>query len=195
MIKKILLLVLLFLITSCWSSTTDEKNSLTDKNTTTKNSSKLRYYPWKDFSIKIPKAWNVITNNKKIIPNPKNGKVELAVTSTSTKNGFSNNLIILSQNLEEEMTSKNYSVINNIWAKNEYINYYEIKNKNFSFLNGKKSKIFIFKAKYAVSTPLLQFIQTAYVCKNKAFLITLAIPTKIKDTLRYEDMIRTFKCK
>jgi len=40
--------------------------------------------------------------------------LELAVTSSETKNGFANNLIILSQDLDKFTTSKNYSITNNI---------------------------------------------------------------------------------
>ena len=104
--------------------------------------------------------------------------------------------MILSQTLENYTTSKHYSITNNVWAKNEYLNYYEIEDKNFVFEDWEKSKLYIFKAKYATNTPLLKFIQTAYVCNNnKAFFITIALPTSVEDTSRYENMIASFKCK
>jgi hypothetical protein len=50
--------------------------------------------------------------------------------------------------------------------------------------------VYIFEAKYSPETPILNFIQTAYVCKNKkAFFITMALPLDIKDTSKYEKMI------
>jgi len=55
--------------------------------------------------------------------------------------------------------------------------------------------LYVFEAKYSSETPLLQFLQTAYVCKNKkAFFITMALPIEIKDTTKYQKMIATFKC-
>jgi len=190
-IIRFLLLISLLLISSCWEATDEKTTEVKEENNTQKQT---RHYPWKDFSMNIPKTWNVITSNKDIIPKPKNWNVELAITSSQTKWGFSNNLMVLSQELNKETSSKDYSIINNVWAENEYINYYKIEWKNFVFSDWEKSRIYIFKAKYTVNTPLLKFIQTAYVCDKKAFFITLAIPLSIKETKKYEDMIATFKC-
>jgi hypothetical protein len=56
--------------------------------------------------------------------------------------------------------------------------------------------IYIFQAKYSEETPILNFIQTAYICKNnKAFFLTIALPLDIKDTAKYEKMLSSFKCK
>lgn len=190
--KIFILLLTTFLLFSCWGDTAEITSS--EKENTKKVG--LRHYPWKDFSIKIPAAWNEITKNEDIIPKPNNWKLELAITSSETKNGFANNLIILSQDLDKFTTSKNYSITNNIWAENEYLNYFKKSGKEFSFLDWEKSMIYIFEAKYAAETPTLQFLQTAYVCKNKkAFFITMALPIEIKDTSKYEKMIATFECK
>jgi len=196
-ILKLLLILILFSFSSCWEdSGTNDKEAKETEQTEQKNNSKLRNYPWKDFSMGIPKTWNNITKEKDIITKPRNWKIELAVTSTQTKWGFSNTLIILSQTLEKYTTSKRYSITNSVWAKNDYLNYYEIENKNFNFNDWEKSKLYIFKAKYNTQTSVFKFIQTAYVCNNnKAFFITIALSTSIEDTKRYEDMIKTFKCK
>lgn len=195
-IKKILIILLTsFLLFSCWSDT--EKETTNSKSTEqTQKKAGLRHYPGKDFSIKIPASWNIITDNKEKVPTPNNWVLELAITSSETKNGFANNLIILSQDLEKFTTSKNYSIINNVWAENEYYNYFRKEAKEFVFSDWEKSMLYIFEAKYSVKTPVLQFLQTAYVCENKkAFLITLALSLDIKDVSKYEKMIATFKCK
>ena len=191
-LKKILIAILAsFLLFSCSSS---EKES-EEKGLETTEKSGLRYYPWKDFSIYIPASWNNITNNNEIIPTPNNWKIELAITSFKTKNGFANNLIILSQNLETFTTSKNYSITNNIWAELEYINYFKKSGKKFIFNDWEESMIYHFQAKYSEETPLLNFLQTAYVCRNnKAFFITIALSLDIKEVDKYKKMLATFKC-
>jgi hypothetical protein len=56
--------------------------------------------------------------------------------------------------------------------------------------------LYIFEAKYSEQTPVVQYLQTAYICKNnKAFFITLALPLDIKDTTKYQEMIASFECK
>ena len=194
--KKIIIILLTsFLLFSCWSNKTEDNTK--EVITTTKiKKAGLRNYPGKDFSMKIPVAWNIITDNKEMIPNPNNWKIELAITSPDTKNGFANNLIILSQQLEKYTTSKDYSITNNIWAENEYLNYFKKSAKEFSFNDWEKSMLYNFEAKYSAETPTLQFLQTAHICNNKkAFFITLALPLSIKDISKYEKMLATFKCK
>ena len=194
--KKILILLLTsFLLLSCWSDKTDDTTNESTKTEVTKKAG-LRHFPWKDFSIKIPAAWNNITTNKEILPTPNNWKIELAVTSSETKNWFANNLIILSQVLDKYTTSKDYSITNNIGSENEYLNYFRKSAKEFSFADWEKSMLYIFEAKYAEETPLLTFLQTAYICKNnKAFFLTIALPINIEDTLKYEKMLSTLECK
>ena len=192
--KKILILLLTsFLLLSCWAEEVVVNNS---KETETVKKPWLRTFPWEDFSVKIPAAWNNITGNKEMLPTPSNWEIELAITSSETKNGFSNNLIILSQKLENPTNSKDYSITNNIGSENEYLNYFKKASKEFSFNDSEKSMIYIFNAKYSEETPLLTFLQTAYVCENnKAFFLTIALPLDISDTLKYEEMLATFKCK
>jgi len=194
--KKILIILLTtFLLFSCWEDEKATNDDNSNKETSTKKVW-LRNYPWKDFSIQIPVAWNLITKSDDIVPNPNKWKIELAVTSSETINWFANNLIILSQDLEKFTTSKNYSITNNVWAENEYLNYFKKSSKEFDFLDWEKSVIYNFEAKYSDETPILQFLQTAYVCNtNKAFFITVALPVDIKDISKYEKMIATFKCK
>ncbi|MBT4632488.1 hypothetical protein HOB94_00425 [bacterium] len=58
------------------------------------------------------------------------------------------------------------------------------------------SIIYIFEAKYNLDTPKIKFLQTARVCnQNKAFFFTIALPTTIKDTTKYEYLLSTFECK
>jgi hypothetical protein len=65
-------------------------------------------------SIEVPTNWQVVKDTENILPKVKNGKIELAVTSKESVNGFSNNLLILSDDLSKYTTSKEFSMLNNI---------------------------------------------------------------------------------
>lgn len=183
MFKKIFIwLFLVLLLSSCWDSTnTDTWLVKTETN---------------NISIKIPSNWKIIKNTDNILPKIKSWKIELAVMSEKVSNGFSNNLLILSDKLNKYTTSKDFSMLNNIWAQTDYIDYTKLASKDFIFLDGEKSVLYIFDAKYNLDTPKLKFLQTAYICNwNEAYFLTLAIPTTVSDTSKYEYLLSTFSCK
>lgn len=184
MFKNVFILIFIsLLLVSCWSSSTDESTWLIKTET-------------KDISISIPSNWNIIKDVDNILPKAKSWGIELAVTSKNSVNGFSNNLLILSDDLKKFTTSKDFSMLNNIWAQTDYLDYTKINSKDFKFLDEENSELYIFEAKYNLDTPKLKFLQTAHICNtNKAYFITLAIPTTISDTSKYEYLLSTFTCK
>lgn len=188
MFKKLFVLIFLsFFLFSCWSS---------DK-TTVPNTSWLVKKETKNISIEIPSNWSIIEDQSgNILPQIKNGEIELAITADTMTNWFANNLLILSDNLDSFTTSKDFSMLNNIWAQTDYLDYININSKEFKFLDEELSMLYIFQAKYNLNTPTLKFLQTAHVCnQNKAYFITLALPTTITDTAKYEEFLATFTCK
>ena len=64
--------------------------------------------------MNIPASWEIINTASEALPNPKKGTIELAVTSTDEISNFTNTLVVLSQKLTEPMTSKDYSIANNV---------------------------------------------------------------------------------
>ena len=87
-------------------------------------------------------------------------------------------------------------MLNNVWAQTDYLDYTELDSKEFTYTDLEKSILYTFEAKYNIDTPKLKFLQTAHVCnQNKAYFITLAIPTSVIDTSKYEDFLATFTCK
>lgn len=147
-------------------------------------------------SIEVPANWEVIENKEEILPKARDGEIELAVTSKNIVNWFANNLLILSDELNTYTTSRDFSMLNNIWAETDYLDYKKLESKEFKFLDEELSVIYIFEAKYNIDTPKLKFLQTAHICNQKdAFFLTLAIPTSTQDTEKYEDLLSTFKCK
>jgi len=184
MFKNIFILIFISLfLASCWDTTTDSATWLIKTDT-------------ENISISIPSNWKIIESTKDILPKAKSWEIELAVMSENVVNGFSNNLLILSDDLNKFTTSKEFSMLNNIWAQTDYLDYTKISSKDITFTDEEVSTLYIFDAKYNLDTPKLKFLQTAHICnQNKAYFLTLAIPTTIKDTSKYEYLLSTFNCK
>lgn len=149
-----------------------------------------------NISIEIPSNWVEITDKENILPKVKNWSIELAVSAEKVVNWFSNNLLILSDDLKSIVTSSEFSMLNNIWAQTDYLEYLELSSKEFVFTDEEKSILYTFEARYNTDTPKLKFMQTAHICNaNKAYFLTIAIPTSITDTSKYEEFLATFACK
>lgn len=183
MFKKILIpLTMLFFLASCWEeSNTDSSLTLFENN---------------DFSISIPANWEVIKDHKDTLPTPNTWSIELAVVSTNTVSWFANNLLILKADLNKKTTSKDYSMLNNLWAETDYLEYLKLSSKEITFSDKDIGILYEFEAKYNMETQKLRFLQTAHICnETKAYLITLALPTGTTDTSRYANFISSFSCK
>ncbi len=186
MIKKIFILFsLTFFIYSCGSEVEDTISTTWLIKAETNN-----------ISIDIPENWEIIEDKKNILPKAKDSEIEMAATSKIITNGFANNILILSANLNTYVSSSDFSMLNNIWAQTDYLDYTRLGSKEFKFLDEEKSILYTFEAKYNIETPKLKFMQTAYICnQTKAYFITIAIPTNIIDTSKYEEFLSTFTCK
>ena len=185
MYKKVFVLFfLLFFLYSCFGGENNVSNIW------------LNEYESTDFSMKIPSSWDIIQNKDKILPKPNSWEIELAVTSKDINDWFANNLLVLSTKLNSFTTSKDFSMLNNIWAEKGYLNYNKLNSKDITFVGEEKSILYIFEAKYNTDTPKLKFMQTSHICnQNKAFFLTIALLPSVKDTSKYEDIFKTFKCK
>jgi len=103
MLKKILITsLILFTLVWCWEDSSWVSTGLKTTNT-------------EDITIDLPSNWKIIKEKDDILPKVKNWKIELAVMSEKLVNWFSNNLLILSDDLSKTTTSKEFSMLNNIW--------------------------------------------------------------------------------
>lgn len=184
MFKKISILILsLFIMTSCGSDEWVIETSW------------LEVYQGEWYSVSIPSNWEVMNDKNNILPEPSEGKIELSAQAPEPKWGFINNILILSDDLKTFTDSSEYSMANNVWAKREYTDYLQLENKDFNFIDGTSSKLYVFEAKYNLETPKLKFLQTAYVCNpNKWYFLTIAISPSIKTIDKYETLLSTFSC-
>ncbi|MBW7954580.1 hypothetical protein H3C61_02080 [Candidatus Gracilibacteria bacterium] len=182
--KSFLLLIVMFFLTSCFGSSD-----------TTSKIEGLTLYNGNGFDINTPSNWNIIEKNSNILPNPKDSTIELAVSSDELKYGFANNMLILSQNLDKIVSSTDFSILNNIGSSKEYKEYQKLESKGIEFISKEKSNLYVFEAKYNIDTPKFKYLQTGVVCKNKGYLITIALSSEIKDVSKYEEILKTFECK
>ena len=74
----------------------------------------------KDFSIRVPKDWEIIQNKDWILPKPRSWDIELAVSSKTEKDNFFNNLLVLSEKLLIDSSASEYITSANLNSENEY---------------------------------------------------------------------------
>jgi hypothetical protein len=104
-------------------------------------------------------------------------------------------LTILSTDLEKQISSKDYSMLENVWATKDYLGYTEISSKEITFADGTPSIIYEFEAQYNIETPKFKYLQVGHICEYKKYLITLALPTNTNDVSKYISLLSTFGCK
>lgn len=191
-IYSLITLLSLFSLSGCWddeviSSDTVDSNSL-------ENIVWLAFYKTDSYSIWVPASWEKINNANSLLPKPNFWEIEAAFTSKDFVWGFSNNLLILSQETSWKVSSKDFSIWSNAWSPNDYLYYKKVLSRDIKFLDNEQSVLFIFKAKYNEATPKLIFLQTSHVCDKKVYFFTLALPSSINDTTKYEKILETFSC-
>ena len=179
--KKLLILSsFLLILASCgWSSTATDDSSVTS-------------ISWTWFSMNVPKSWTNV--EQKALPNTKNGKIEIAYTSSEISAWFANNLVVLSENLTAKTTSLEYGITNYVRTTWSVLDYLKLSETNFKFSDGDESKIYTFEAKYSASTPKRKFLQTTKVCDSKGYLVTVWINLDNTSTSKYENLLKSFKC-
>ncbi len=180
--------MVLFFVSSCfWWETKPQADGLKiyDKN--------------EAFSTRIPKKWEIIQDTKNMLPTPKTGKIELAVSSKVATDWVANSLVILSEELQNpSISSVGYAHSTFAKTKQDVSSIKNIQQKTISFGDGEDadiSKVYIFDAKYASQTPRIRYLQTATICGKRGYLMTLSIPKNVKNTLKYEYMLSQFRCK
>lgn len=187
-----IVLISLFSLSSCWDDSITEGSDVV--NNTLINAVWLSYYNNPEYSIWVPSNWEKIDNADNLLPEPNFWQIESAFTSKDFIWGFSNNLLILSQDAPKWISSKDFAIWSNAGSPNDYLYYKKMFSKNITFVDKEESIIFVFRARYNEVTPKLIFLQTSRVCKEKVYFMTLALPTSITDTTKYEKILETFSC-
>ncbi len=149
-------------------------------------------YTGSGFSMQVPDLWKDHTGT--LVPTPKSGSMELALISPDVRYGFSNNLIVMRDNLNGVITSKKYAELNSIQTSKNYLEYTKLQDDLIIFSDSDESRVTVFEAKYNPSTPKLKFIQTAKVCGTRVYLVHFSLALD-KSPDAYIALAKTFACK
>lgn len=144
------------------------------------------------FSLMVPKTWTEA--NQTTLPNPKNGTIELAYISPEVKYGFSNNIVVMANDLPDPITSKKYSELNQLQTSKNYLEYTKLTDADILFSDDEISRVTTFEARYNETAPRMKFVQTAKVCGKKVYLIHLSLSLD-KDPSLYIPVLQSFQCK
>lgn len=185
--RLFMLISLSLLLTGCFGSDTTATTDTVD-------SAGLVKYTGTGYTLRVPASWQAVEPSK--ITAPVAGKIELALRSLVNKRGFMNNLIILSDTLETPVTATEYVSQSMLWASREYLSMQIENDEQVTFTDGEKSRLVIFRAKYNEVTEEHLFFQTARLCGNTVYLITLGLEndTPAENYDRYRPILSSFSC-
>lgn len=145
------------------------------------------------FSMPVPKDW---TLSGAVIPLADGLKSRQLLSSISPekKYNFSENIVVIEQDLNLIGSSKQYSEHNHNTKKSAYQNYSLIEAGQILFRDADDSVFYVFDAKYNNNTPKMRFIQTAKFCGTKLYFLhaTAHLGSKGEEFLK---LFRGFECK
>ncbi|GAB0175305.1 MAG: hypothetical protein HHAS10_11840 [Candidatus Altimarinota bacterium] len=183
MLRFFIVFIVPFLFVGCTLPGVQDESTLVEDNTVTFENDQV--------SMLVPKTWSGKTDN---FPPLRAGSVIAAFISGDVRQGFANNLLIISDDLVNVMTSKRYSEFNNLQTKKNYYEYSSLKEEDMTFSDNEITRIYVFEARYNETTPKMKFIQAARVCGTKVYLLHFTLsPEKKSDN--YISLMKTFTCK
>lgn len=183
MLRLFIVFVIPFILAACSLPGTQDENSVVEENTVTFENDQI--------SMLVPKTWSGKTES---LPSLRAGSVIAAFISGDVRQGFANNLLIISDDLMNVMTSKRYSEFNNLQTKKNYYEYSSLKEEDMTFSDNETTRVYVFEARYNETTPKMKFIQTARVCGRKVYLLHFTLSPE-KKSENYISLMKTFTCK
>lgn len=178
--KKIFITcIMLLLLSSCFWGNTDTKNGLI-------------LHDREDFSILIPDSWQQLDSSD--IPTPKSWEVELAYSSQSERQWYLNNIVVIKSPLIWEKTNQSLIKSSLVYLEKNIKNFSLISEKNLTFPDESTWTIITYSGRYNSSTPEAVYIQSAKICSDSIYNLTLSLAEKIESYERYEYILQTFRC-
>lgn len=145
------------------------------------------------FIISAPENWRILPWSE--FPSPKTGEVALALASTSKKEDYINNLIVLE--LENTLWESSLWLMENtkLWLKAGLSSFALLRENDMTFADGDIGEVLTYRAKYSANTPEAVYIQTAKKCEDTTYFMTISLAEKLESYDRYEYLLSTFECK
>lgn len=148
-----------------------------------------------NFSISIPSSWVLISKDSDNVPAPSAGEIVLIASAPEPKNGFANNIVILEREALGQTNAKQYMEAGKTGLEKQFYSFKQLGFTDIEFSDKWESSVLSFLARYNKNTPRANYIQTARICSNKAYTITLTLAEDVIDFSRYIEFLSTFSCK
>ncbi len=101
---------------------------------------------------------------------------------------------MLSHTIDNPVTSKKYSELNQLQTSKNYLEYTKLEDKDITFTDDEMSRVYVFEARYNENSPRMKFIQTARVCGTDVYLLHFSLSLD-KDAALYLPLLQSFVCK
>lgn len=178
--KKILITFLFLFLVSCGNDTSKIWNE------------PVVDFTGSGFSMKIPSNW---TSSGTIdsLPTPWQWEVVLWSVSPDKKYNFSNNILVLKEELPHAGSSAQYSQLNHKSTQKKYIDYKFVDSGSMIFSDNDEGRYYVFDGKYNTKTQKIRFIQTAKMCGTTVYLLHASVALGTPSD-NYISLFRTFSC-
>ena len=179
-LKISLLLVLSLGLISCFGGSADTERGLVIQET-------------EAFQIKVPSTWSQISAAD--LPLPKSWEIEFAYASPTQRQGYMNNIIVLSSENKQKESSQGLMKSNAHFLNQNLESFTLAEEKAITYTDGDAGLLVRFTGKYNTSTPEVVYLQTAKSCGDNSYYITLSLAEKLDSYERYEYLLKAFECK
>jgi len=183
--KKLTLLVLVcFLLASCgW-----------DDSTTPSQESWLLKVFGSGFEVFVPAAWREVT--KEELNSPASGTFEMAYRSEIPRQGFYNNLVVISEDWIQDMSSLQFVDGVVVRDARQYSSFASIEKDLIRLADEQDTIVHTFRARYNAITWEYIYLQSGMVCDGKGYILTIGLHTDTsqEDISRYKSIIQSLTC-
>jgi len=145
-----------------------------------------------NFSMMSPENWRELGESE--LSKPRVWSVALALASSSQKENYINNLIVLE--VENLLNESSVWLMENTkkWLETSLVTFKNLEEKTINFADNESGTLISYRGKYSNSTPELTYLQTARSCGENAYVLTVSLAEKLESYERYEYLLSTFKC-
>jgi len=145
-----------------------------------------------NFSILVPDSWENLPSDD--IPVPNTGQTVLAMKSQNEVAGYYNNLIILESENAIASTSQALMSSTKTMLEKNLTSFNLISQDSFQFSDEETWTMLVFNGRYNTATPSLYYVQTAKVCGDTSYFLTISVGSEQESYDRYAYVLQTFQC-
>ena len=159
---------------------------------------KTKIYETDEFSITLPKTWEVI--EKKDFTSDVPSETSVVFRNNVKNESFTANVVIVKNNLLDPVITLDYAKMVNNRQESGLFNFKESRKEDIKISVGgnEEATLFVlFEAKKAAEEKLVRYLQTYGVKGKSAFIVTGAVSPQDNDSVvkNIEEIVKSFKLK